>query len=804
MNLASRMESMAEPGATFITEDTFKLTEGFFRFESLGKKDVKGKKEPIEVYKVIAPSTRRTRFDVNAERGLTPFIGRDRELDLLLYAFERAKGGRGQAVSIISEAGVGKSRLIYEFRKAIANEDTNFLEGKCISYKKVTAYHPFQDVLKANFNIQDYDNNNEIREKVKHGLKILGADEIDILSYILQLLSVEENGLAQISLSPEGNRIQVIETLKRIVLKGSDIKPLVLVFEDLQWMDKASEEVLKYALDAIPGSRVLLLFTYRPEYAHEWSAKSYHSQIVLNRLSNRDSIAMVSHLLGDGKLDKKLEKLVLDKTEGVPFFIEEFIRSLLNLGIIERSNSTYICKNSLQDIKVPSTIQEIIMARVDSLPGIAKEILQMGAVIEREFSFQLIKEVTKINEKELLSHIYHSKDAELIYERGVYPNNIYIFTHALTQEVIYNSILKNRRKRLHGIIAIAIESVYAQRIKDFYELLAHHYSENANYEKAYMFYNLASGKAEKAGAIYDAIALRQEGIACIEKLSITDETHEKLISARTTLGMYLLQMFYYSEAKSAVEPIYDLTLKSKNQKAKAHIFIILGAYYFYIDSDVDQSLSILGRALEMAEDENDIVSLFFANQYLGIVQSYNCNFELAIEYFKKALAINIQRNTKWGISVSKSALAHWGFCYQGKIDFAYQTSREAIQLAEDSGDIYSKAAAYLSYGCANYYKGYFNKSIENINRGIDFCDRIDLSFWVLEGYLYLTMIYFELGKFQEVEQYCRNALKLSSMSNIQTSSLNLIKLFLYSARLMNNDFGISLDSENELIKKKQP
>jgi len=228
VNLASRMEGLADPGTTYVTEDTFKLTEGFFRFEALGEKQVKGKEEPVMVYQVIAPSTRRTRFDVSAERGLTPFIGRERELELLLDGFERVKAGKGQAFSIISEAGCGKSRLLYEFRKAIANENVTFLEGKCLSYSRGVAYHPVIDILKSNFDIQEGEGNQEIREKVKKGLRLIGVDEPSTLPYLLELLSVKDSGIDQISMSPEAKKDRIIEACRKIVLKGSEIRPLII------------------------------------------------------------------------------------------------------------------------------------------------------------------------------------------------------------------------------------------------------------------------------------------------------------------------------------------------------------------------------------------------------------------------------------------------------------------------------------------------------------------------------------------------------------------------------------------------
>ena len=334
VSLASRMESMAEPEATFVTEDTFRLTEGFFRFEGLGERQIKGKGKPVKIYLVIAPSTRRTRFDVSTERGLTPFVGRGRELETMLDCLERAKMGRGQAISIVAEAGIGKSRLLYEFRKAVSNQDITFQEGKCLSYSRGVAYYPIIDSVKSNFDIVEGDGDNQIRTKLKRGLDILGTDKALMLPYLLELLSVKDSGVDAISLSPDGRKDRIIQALNRIVIKAFQIRPLIMAIEDLHWIDKSSEDRLKSFLDIISGASIFLIFTYRLEYVHTWGAKSYHSQIMLNRLSNRESLSVVSHILGTDDINRNLEELILEKTEGTPFFIEEFVKSLKDLNII--------------------------------------------------------------------------------------------------------------------------------------------------------------------------------------------------------------------------------------------------------------------------------------------------------------------------------------------------------------------------------------------------------------------------------------------------------------------------------------
>ncbi|MFC1895878.1 adenylate/guanylate cyclase domain-containing protein, partial [Thermodesulfobacteriota bacterium] len=458
VNLASRMENLAESGTTYVSEDTFKLTEGFFRFEGLGEKQVKGKAEPVGVYRVIGPSTLRTRFDVNAERGLTPFVGRERELELLLDGFERAKSGRGQAFSVISEAGLGKSRLLYEFRKAAANEDVTFLEGRCLSYTQGAAYHPFKELVESNFGVKAQDSDLDISDKLKEGLRVLKVDEDSTLPYLMDLLGVKDSGTPAL-LGPEAIREYTIESLRQLVLKGSGARPLILAIEDLHWIDRNSEEVLKRLVESIPGARVFLVFTYRPEFVHSWGARSYHSQLNLNRLSNNESLMMINHLLGTQEVDPVLQDLVLEKTEGIPFYVEELIESLKSQNMIERREGKYHLSKHIQAVAVPSTIQDVIMARVDALPEGAKDVLQTGSVIEREFSHRLIKTVTGLPEQELISYLSALKDAELLYERGVYPKSSYVFKHALTREVVYESILVRRRTSLHNEIATAIEDL---------------------------------------------------------------------------------------------------------------------------------------------------------------------------------------------------------------------------------------------------------------------------------------------------------------------------------------------------------
>ena len=616
VNLASRIEALAEPGTTYVAGDTFKLTEGFFRFEALGEKTVKGKANPITVYRVIAASSSRTRFDVSAEKGLAPLVGRERELETLMDGFDRAKEGRGQAFSIVSEAGIGKSRLLYEFRKKLSSEDVMFLEGRCLSYSSGVAYHPIIDIIKANLDIREGDKDSAIREKAIKGLKILDIDEDSTLPYILELLSVKDSGFEKIQMSPDAKKDRIMEMIKLFTLKGSKIRPVITAYEDLHWADKSSEEVLALILESIPGARVLMIFTYRPEFVHTWGGKSYHNQTNLNRLSNRESLTMLKNLLDTERIDPDLEDLILEKTEGVPYFIEEFVKSLDDLNMIERKHNACCLIKYKEDVTIPSTIQGVIMARVDSLPEAAKEMLQIGSVIEREFAYELIKHVADISEKELLSCLSVLKDSELLYERGIYPESTYIFKHALTRDVVYESILTEKRKDMHDKIGNAVEELYANRIEQRYELLSHHYSIAENWEKAVYYAKLAAEKAHRLSQFQQAIQFYDKAAEYILKLPDSQIHKENLVDIQLENCWCNIGLGRFGKVEE-VAIMAEATAKLLGDRTRLGIaYLGLGTAYVY-RGNFDKTEHYALQAIKHLEGTSEERSLAIANIVLG-------------------------------------------------------------------------------------------------------------------------------------------------------------------------------------------
>ena len=712
VNLASRMEGMAEPGTIYVSADTFKLTEGFFRFEAIGDKHIKGKEAPVGVYRVIAPSTRKTRFDVNAELGLTPFIGRDRELELLIDSLGRAKEGSGQAFSIIGEAGIGKSRFLYEFRKAIANEDITFLEGKCFSYGKGIPYHPISDVLKGNFEIEENETDDGIRFKVKRSLEVLHADEAIILPYILELLAVKDPGINSAIMSPEGRKDRTIEAIKQIILKGAQIRPLVLAIEDLHWADKATEDTLKWLLEAVPGARVLIIFTYRPEFVHTWGGRSYHNQITLNRLSNRESLFIVSNLLGTDTIDSELQSFILSKTEGIPFFIEEFVKSLQGLEVIKRADDKLFFQEIPESISIPSTIQDVIMARVDSLPNSAKKVLQAGSAVEREFGHNLIKQIAGLPEKELLYNLAVLKDSELLYERGIYPQSTYIFKHALTREVVYDSILTQKKKKIHNEIGNALENIYYERVKEFYETLAFHYEQGEVWDKSFEYHVKAGVKARRTFNIQTAMNYfdHAKQIVTQHDLKVAWRIQFDLLFERGRAlmdmgqGIYALKEFKNAEIIAKQEGPSDLITQVMFSEAAAA----------WLGHEINQMKTIL--------EELETLVIHNANNLLGVVsQQVWCFFGLedlnSVLSKEKELCDLMSQAPNSEFSPQAAHYIGLFHRWRGDIDKCIETLESALPVLKSSATPVSYLGAMFHYGLALGEQGKYQQAIDVLENG---------------------------------------------------------------------------------------
>jgi class 3 adenylate cyclase/tetratricopeptide (TPR) repeat protein len=521
-NLAARMESMAQPGKVFVSENTQRLSRDFFEFKSLGKVEVKGKEDPQEAYELIKTGEVETRIGASVAKGLTRFVGRKNSMAALMEAYEKAKSGSGQVVGLVGEAGVGKSRILFEMRSMLPQGEHSYLEGRCIHFGGSMIYLPILDILRSYFEIKDGDPELTIKKKTEE--KIIDFDEKlkGVLPPIHELLSLEVDDEAFSKLEPNEKRERTFEAIRDLLIRVSQERPLILAVEDLHWIDKTSEEFLGYLIGWLANNPTLLLLLYRPEYTHPWGSKSYYNSIVLSQLTTKSSAELVKAILEGAEVVQELRELILHRSGGNPLFMEEFTRSLIENGTIQRKDHQYVLSQKPADIQVPDTIQGIIAARIDRLEDNLKRTMQVASVIGRDFAFRILKAITGMKQ-ELKSHLINLQGLEFIYEKRLFPELEYIFKHILTQEVAYNSLLLKRRKEIHEKIGKAIEEIYTDRLEEFYEMLAYHYSKSENFEKAFQYLKLSGLKAVEKHSLIEALSHYKEAKYAIDQIPISKE-----------------------------------------------------------------------------------------------------------------------------------------------------------------------------------------------------------------------------------------------------------------------------------------
>ena len=535
-NLASRMESNAEPGGVLVSEHIYRLAKEFFEFEPLGEIHVKGKEEPVEAYRLIKPTEVETRIAASAAKGLTRFVGRTREIETLKEAFDKVQSGEGQVVGIVGEAGVGKSRLLLEFRNTLPKGDYRYYEGRCLHYGGSMPYLPILDITRSLIGVKEGEQEHVIRQKLKE--RILGIDQnlAHVIPPFQELLSLKVDDEEFANLEPKQKREKTFEAIRDLLIRGSQDRPVVLVFEDLHWIDKTTEEFLGYMIGWLPKTRILLLLLYRPEYTHQWGSKSYYSMIGVGHLSTSTSAELVAAILEGGDVVPELRELILNRAAGNPLFMEELTHTLLQNGSIQKKDDQFVLTRDISSDQVPDTIQGIIAARMDRLEESLKRIMQVAAVIGREFAFRILETITEMKE-ELKSGLVNLQGLEFIYEKSLFPDLEYIFRHALVQEVAYNSLLLNRRKEIHEKIGRAIESLYPQRLEEFCEMLAYHYSKSGNLDKAYEYLKESAEKAVRNDATFEAVRFYKEAMEALSQLPQTDENKREQIELVLSMQM---------------------------------------------------------------------------------------------------------------------------------------------------------------------------------------------------------------------------------------------------------------------------
>ena len=568
-NLAARLQQGAEPGDILVSETTARLIQGHIRLEALPPVEVKGKAEAVPLYKVIGTLPRRSAMGNRGERTLSQFVGRERDLATLEAVWAQAEAGQGQVVGIVAEAGGGKSRLLYEFRQRLQDKQATYLEGRCLSYGSTIPYHPLIDVLRHNCGISETESPEAIIAKVHVALHEVGMDAEESAPYLLQLLGVKDGTASLTILTPEAIRARTFDTLRQMSLKGSQLRPLIIEIEDVHGIDKTSETYLTSLMENLAGAAILLLTSYRPGYRPPWIDKSYATQLSLRSLTLLDSTTVVHSTSHHAALPASLEHHIIAQAEGNPFFLEELTRAVIEQGALPT------------DVVVPDTIQGVLSARIDRLPEAHKRLLQTASVLGREFAPRLLQALWE-ETTPLASLLLDLKRLEFLYERARGEEPVYVFKHALTQEVAYDTLLTTRSQRLHAAAGHAMERLYPDWLAEHYEALAHHFTQGTVWEKAFDYLTKSGDKARQAYANQEAIAFYTQALEVSQRLTpALDDTH--LLPVYEGRGRVWHLLSQYDAAIADFQQMRDLAHRSGHQRQEGESLCYLASAHHHED-----------------------------------------------------------------------------------------------------------------------------------------------------------------------------------------------------------------------------
>jgi len=775
VNLASRMEGMSDPGAILVSEDTYKLAKDFFKFKPLGKVEVKGKEEPVDAYQLLEAGEVETRIEAAVARGLTRFVGRKKEIGALKGAFEKAQSGSGQVVGIVGEAGVGKSRILLELREALRKKEHIYLEGCCLHYGGYMAYLPFLDILKAYFDTKEGDREFVIKKKMADKTDQLDEKLEGILPPLHDILSLKVEDEEYPKLDPPLKRVRVFEAIRDLLIRESQNRPLVIAIEDLHWIDKTSEEFLDYLIGSLAGARILLILLYRPEYTHQWGSKSYYSQIGVDQLSTETSAQLVQCILEEGEVLPELRELILNRAAGNPLFMEEFTHTLLENGSIQKKDHEYVLTVKSSDIQVPDTIQGIVAARMDRLEDNLKRTMQVASVIGRDFAFRILQTITGMRE-ELKSYLINLQGLEFIYEKNLFPELEYIFKHALTQEVAYNSLLLKRRKEIHESIGKAIEELYQDRLEEFCEMLAHHYSRSENSEKAYQYLRLSGEKAARSYSNWEAFRFYKEAINVLNQLPDSEENKRRGIEVRLLIAVPMTFLGYPEDSLQILQEGERLARELGDERSLARFYSSMGLYYS-LSGDVIQGMKYAENCFREAEKIEDIELM--APIGFDLSSSYNTagEFTKTAELAPKVIALLEKTQMEYesfgrGFNVYSSFLASYGMAvgWMGSFEEGEALCEKALRFALKIRDLFSLVLIEFIYGWIYNVKGDGENGVEHLQNAVRYAEEAQM--FILLGSVTggLGWGYYLLGNLETARKHVKRAFKINSEAGIPFAS----------------------------------
>jgi class 3 adenylate cyclase/predicted ATPase len=701
-NVCARIQGLAEPNTVAISAATYRLVQGYFECQELGAQALRGVTESMRVYQVLGESGAQNRLDIVSAHGLTPLVGREQEVGLLLERWAQAKFGQGQVILLTGDAGIGKSRLVQTLKDHVANEPHTRWECRSLPYYQNTALYPVIDLFQRLLQFQAEDTPDEKLGKLEQtlGQFRLPIEESVQLFAPLFSLPLPEDRYPPLNLSPQRQRQKTLETIVAILLEHAERQPVLFILEDLHWTDPSTLEFINLLIDQTPTASMLVLLTCRPTFQPSWSHRSYLSEVTVNRLSQAQVEQIVTDMTEGKTLPQEVLTQIVEKTDGVPLFVEEITKAILESGQLKAIDGHYEFTGSLSTFAIPATLQDSLMARLDRLVT-AKAVAQYAAVIGRQFPYDLLLAVSQLNEAMLQHELGRLVEAEIVYQRGVPPQSTYVFKHALIQDSAYYSLLKSTRQQYHQRITLVLEEQFPETAEAQPELVAHHFTEAGLTEKAVHYWHQASQRAIERSAHVEAIAHLRQGLALLATLSETPQRLQHEVNMHIALGASLIATKGFAAPEVGETYLYARQLCHHLDNPHQLFPILRGLWNYYNVRAEYQTAHALGeQLLTLAQQVQEAAMLVAAHRALGATLFYLGETTLAYTHFAQGMALYDPSQHRAAAflygddaGVVCHSLAARTLWFLGYPDQALARSQEAVTLAQQSAHPFSLSYA---------------------------------------------------------------------------------------------------------------
>ena len=775
-NVAARIEGLAEPNTVAISAATLRLIEGLFECDDLGPQTLKGISEPVRVFRVRGESAAHSRFEATAERGLTPLVGREEEIGLLLKRWAQAKDGEGQVVLLSGEAGVGKSRIVQGFRERLEDEPHSRVLYYGSPYHRNSALYPATEQLQRALRFERDDGPAQKLDKLEAVLGALGLAVGETAPPLAALLSLPLGARDQApGFSPQELKERTLESTIAVFEAMAAQAPVLMVVEDAHWIDPSTIELLSLAIDRLPGARLLLLITFRPEFGSPWAGRANLTQLALNRLGRRDAAAMVANVTGGKALPDEVLDQIIAKTDGVPLYVEELTKAVLESGLLAETEVGYALTGPLLELAIPSSLQDSLMARLDRLAPV-KEVAQLAAVIGRGFSHELLAAASPLEEAEIAQALDTLVESGLVYRRGLPPLAGYEFKHALVRDAAYQSLLKSTRQQHHRRIA----EVLAERIpaiaKAEPEVLAHHYTEGGLVEMAIPYWQRAGQRAAEHSADAEAIEHLRKALKLLEDLPEDSQRWERELKTLIVLGPVLMNTKGSASPDVRTAYLRARDLCDRVGQPSQRFPVLWGLWlHYHIGGDSKMALGLAHEAIELAEGLSNDDFLLQAHHAAWTSQTGLVEFGAAVEHANRGLELyDLERHRDHAFTygghdpgvcaAGQVAIVSW---FLGYPEQSLEYSERALELARARAHTFSTAHALNYAALLCLLRREPERALRLSGELITFSSENSLTLWRANGQVLRSWARAEMGEAAQVLDEFREAMEQRQLAGSQ-------------------------------------